>query len=69
MKWNPPDGGVQHSADRRYVVMRATTDPEIWVAYAISAFGNTAEKIGEPLPNIEGARECCEQYEPLRKRA
>ena len=72
MKWEKPDGGVQHTSDGRYCVMRATTEPEIWVAYAFSAFGTTADKVGEPLPSIEAARRCCELHEEqfvLRRRA
>lgn len=65
IKWNSPDGGLQHSADNRYCIMRATTDPEQWVAYLFSAFGTTAEKIGEPLSDIQAARKCCEAHEAL----
>lgn len=65
MKWLPPDGGLQRTADQRYCIMRATTDPEQWVAYEFSAFGTTAEKIGEPLANIAEARQCCEDHETM----
>lgn len=68
MKWLPPDGGVQHTADKRYCIMRATTEPENWIAYAFSQFRTIAEKLGE-MNSASDAREVCEEHEVLRKRA
>lgn len=60
MKWDQPDGSVQWSSDRRYHVQRATSG--YWVAYAMSAFRNDAEKLGEHNSD-EAARDCCDDFE------
>lgn len=60
MKWDVPDGAVQWSSDRRYHVQRATSG--YWIAYAMSAFGTGAEKLGEHNTD-EAARQCCDDYE------
>jgi hypothetical protein len=66
MKWNKPDGGVQHSTDGRYTIHRATTAPEKWIAYALSAFGTTAEKVAE-VDTDEEARQWCDEHEALAR--
>jgi hypothetical protein len=66
VKWLPPDGSVQWTADKRYHVQRATNG--YWIAYSMSAFGTDAEKLGEHNDD-EAARECCETHEVFRKRA
>lgn len=68
MKWDKADGGLQYSSDHRYCIMRATTEPENWVAYAFSQFGTTAQKLGETKTDEE-ARHLCEVHEPLRRSA
>lgn len=60
MKWDKPNGTVQWSADHRYHIQEATSG--FWIAYAVSAFGNDAEKLGE-CGSDEEARECCDDYE------
>lgn len=57
MKWDKPNGSVQYSADRRYIVMQANTKD--WIAYRVSGFGTSAEKLGERHDD-EAARACCE---------
>lgn len=73
MKWLPANGGVQKSADGKYSIVRATQEPEIWIAYAISPFKNVGEELPPPKSCAADAREICEdfecQMESLRKRA
>lgn len=63
MKWDLPNGSVQYTTDRCYMVMRATS--EHWIAYRMSAFQNAAEKLGE-RGDEEAARACCELAEHTR---
>jgi hypothetical protein len=64
VKWNKPDGGVQHSTDGRYGIVRAAETGPIWIAYAL---GPTAgQQLG--TTNDDGlAREICEGHERGRK--
>jgi hypothetical protein len=66
MKWDKPNGSVQYSADRRYCIMEAAANK--WVAYRLSGFQTSAEKLGE-FDSDEAARQCCDDHESLRKRA
>jgi hypothetical protein len=60
MKWKDGGGCLIRSADGKYLVMQATNG--WWVAYEISAFNNTAEKIAEK-DSEEGAKTACDDYE------
>jgi hypothetical protein len=63
VKWETPNGPVQHTSDGRYCVQRATS--EDWIAYSLSAFGTTAQKLGERKSDV-AARGLCEAEEALR---
>ena len=60
MKWDKPDGAVQHTADKRYFIMEANSQQ--WVAYA-KAFGAGTE-LGVK-PTDEEARQVCEDHDRL----
>jgi hypothetical protein len=62
VKWDKPNGSVQWSADRRYHVQQATSG--FWIAYAVSPFQNTAEKLGEYAGDGR-ARQACDEHESL----
>ena len=66
MKWLVPTGSVQRSADGHYLIERATTSPEWWVAYYLPP-SSGAQKLGE-RPDDELARACCEVHS-VEKRA
>jgi hypothetical protein len=70
VKWNKPDGGVQHTADGRYSIVRAVETGPIWIAYRMGP--TTAPQIGTTNSD-ELARQLCEDHERLllsaRKRA
>lgn len=70
MKWLPPTGSTQGTADGRYVIVQATSQD--WVAYDISS-GTTAREIGSRKSDAD-ARALCEAAErtmlaETRKRA
>jgi hypothetical protein len=60
VKWDKPTGAVQYSADRAYCIMEAATGR--WVAYRLSGFQTSAEKLGEPASD-EAARQLCDDHE------
>lgn len=68
MKWLPPNGSTQHSADGKYAVVQAVT--EHFVAYQLGP--TTGDDLGWS-PTAEGARDMCEDRERYlqsqRKRA
>lgn len=68
MKWLPPAGSTQHSADGRYCIVGANS--QHWVAYEMHF--TTAKELGV-RGDAEMARACCEAYEASvieeRKRA
>lgn len=66
MKWDKPNGGVQHSADKRYSIVQATETGPIWIAYALGP--TAATQIGTTNSD-ELARELCEGHERGRKAA
>jgi len=66
MKWDKPEGSIQRSADGQYLIERATTSPEWWVAYYLPP-GSGAQKLGE-RGDDEQARACC-QVHSVEKRA
>lgn len=57
MKWDPPDGSVQFSADKRYSVVRANSKD--FIAYRMNS--TTAEELGVKSTDAE-ARHCCEDH-------
>lgn len=64
MKWDKPNGSTQHTVDRRYCIVQAVEGT--WIAYELGpTIGN---EIGMKPTDAE-AREVCEDYEALRKRA
>ncbi len=70
MKWLPPNGSSQGSADGRYVVVQANS--QHWIAYDIAG-GTTAREIGVRGNDCD-ARALCEGAEralmaETRKRA
>jgi hypothetical protein len=70
MKWLPPNGSIQGSADGRYVVVHATENT--WIAYDISRTTQFAE-LGTRSSDSD-ARALCEAAErallaQARKRA
>lgn len=66
MKWLPPSGSTQHSADGRYVVVQANSQD--WIAYQLHA--TTAKDLGT-RDTDEKARAVCEAHEAqlMRKSA
>lgn len=70
MKWLPPNGSTQGTADGRYVIVQATSQD--WVAYDIAS-GVAGREIGS-RKNDTDARALCEAAErslmaATRKRA
>lgn len=70
MKWLPPNGSTQGTADGRYVIVQANSQD--WVAYDITLSTNAVE-IGSRKSDAD-ARALCEAAERallanLRKRA
>lgn len=70
MKWLPPNGCTQQTADCRYVIVQANSQD--WVAYDIT-LGTAATELGS-RKNDSDARALCEAAErslmaALRKRA
>jgi hypothetical protein len=69
MKWDKPNGSVQWSADKRYLIVQANS--QHWVAYEATPFV-TATDLGTKGTDAE-ARGLCEEHEAtlvaLRKRA
>ena len=61
MKWDKPTGSIQQSHDGCYVIMRATSEPENWVAYSIPTYATPA-KLGEFKSDTD-ARGRCEDDE------
>ena len=59
MKWLPPNGSTQHTADGRYAVVQATS--QHWVAYKLTPYG-TGEDLGNK-PTDADARGLCESHE------
>jgi hypothetical protein len=66
MKWLPPDGSTQHSADKRYCIVKAAETGPVWIAYRMAI--STGEQIGSTNSD-ELARQLCEDDAALRKRA
>lgn len=65
MKWLPQDGSVQWSADQRYFCVQANSQDCI-------AYRKTSPATGQQLgkgKDFEEAREICEEYDMLSKRA
>lgn len=58
MKWLPPAGCTQHSADGRYVVVQANSKD--WIAYEMHA--TTARELGVRDTDLK-ARAACEAEE------
>ncbi len=58
MKWDPPVGSSQHTADGKYAVVEAVTDH--FVAYQLGP--TTGEDLGWAA-TAEDAREICEDRE------
>lgn len=63
MKWLPPAGSTQHSADGRYVVVHATDTN--WIGYELTPYG-TGEELGVKPTDAE-ARTLCDLHEEARK--
>lgn len=58
MKWRPPAGATQHSADGRYCVVEANSKD--WIAYEMHS--TTATELGLRDSALK-ARACCEAEE------
>lgn len=58
MKWLPPAGSTQHSADGRYVIVQANT--QHWVAYQLHS--TTATELSVKPTDAE-ARTVCDTHE------
>lgn len=70
MKWLPPNGSVQGTADGKYVIVQANSQD--WIAYDIAG-GTTGQEIGSRKSDAD-ARALCEAAErslmaETRKRA
>jgi len=61
MKWDKPNGAVQHTTDKRYCVIQATEGN--WIGYELTPFGTSRDLCVEPTD--EKARELCEQHENM----
>jgi hypothetical protein len=61
MKWDRPNGSVQHTADKRYCVVQATE--ENWIGYELTPFGTSVD-LGTGSTD-ERARALCEQHENM----
>jgi len=61
MKWDKPNGAVQHTTDKRYCVVQATE--ENWIGYELTPFGTSRDLGVEPTD--EKARALCEQHENM----
>lgn len=59
MKWLPPNGGTQGTADGHYVIVQANSQD--WVAYDIAS-GVTGREIGSRKSDAD-ARALCEAAE------
>lgn len=59
MKWEKPNHPTQHSADKKYCIVQATTGN--WVAYRMGT--TTGEQIGLAQPTDIQARQLCEAHE------
>jgi hypothetical protein len=59
MKWDKPNGSVQHTADKHYCVVQATENN--WIAYELTPYGTGAE-LGVKPTDFQ-ARACCESHE------
>jgi len=62
MKWDKPNGAVQHTADKRYCVVQATE--ENWIGYELTPFG-TSRDLGTESSD-ERARQLCESHDQRR---
>jgi len=58
MKWDKPNGAVQHTSDKHYCVMQATE--ENWVAYELVQNG-TSHDLGVATTD-QRARALCEAH-------
>jgi len=59
MKWDKPNGAVQHTTDKRYCVVQATEGN--WIGYNLTPFGTSLDLGVESTD--ERARALCEQHE------
>ena len=59
MKWLPPQGSTQGTADERYVIVQANSKD--WIAYALTPFATSDELAVKP--SAAEAREVCEDHE------
>ena len=64
MKWDKPNGSTQHTADKTYCIVRANERDVI--AYNLGL--TTGKDLGRAATEEE-AREICEEYDTMRKRA
>jgi len=60
MKWDKPNGAVQHSAHGRYSIVRAVETGPVWIAYSMGP--TTAAQLGTTNSD-ELARQICEDDE------
>lgn len=68
MKWLAPTGSVQRTSDGQYLIERATTNPEWWVAYYLP-LGSGAQKLGERTDEAMGRALCEVHSHGVEKRA
>lgn len=59
MKWDPPQGSTQHTADGRYAIVQANSQD--WIAYKLTPYG-TGEDLGARPTDAE-ARTLCDLHE------
>lgn len=57
MKWDPPNGSVQYSADRKFCIVHANSKD--WIAYEMEV--TTAKEL-DVKPTDEEARTVCEDF-------
>ena len=59
MKWDKPNGSVQHTTDKRYCIVQATEGN--WIGYELTPFGTSRDLCVESTD--ERARALCEADE------